>query len=148
MLLRALASGTAASLLSTLVSSCYGQRRTDSYASSSNDTSHWLWGERAHGQDGADLRHTATGYAIHHASSVWWAAWYEAWLARSGSRPVAKAAAMAAIAYAVDYHVVPRRLTPGFERHVTARGMLATYAAFGVGLAGVALARRLSRAHR
>jgi hypothetical protein len=42
----------------------------------------------------------------------------------------------------VDYHVVPERVTPGFEAHVAPRSFLPIYAAFGAGLALVALARR------
>jgi hypothetical protein len=81
-------------------------------------------------------KHTLTGYAIHHASSLWWAACFEAWAAKS-RRPAelaAKAAATAAVAYVVDYKVVPPRLSPGFEGKVGRLGMAAVYAAFAGGL--------------
>lgn len=41
---------------------------------------------------------------------------------------------MATLAYLVDYHVVPRRLSPGFERHIGKRGMLLTYSSIALGL--------------
>ena len=39
------------------------------------------------------------------------------------------------VAYVVDYHVVPRRLTPGFELRVPRRALAAVYGALAVGLA-------------
>lgn len=54
------------------------RRRTGSAASAPNATSHWLWGERAMHRHRTDLRHTVTGYAIHHASSLFWATFHEA----------------------------------------------------------------------
>ncbi len=83
------------------------------------------------------------GYAIHHASSYFWAVFHEYWReARPRTSPAASAATITAVAYVVDYHVVPRRLTPGFERHLSGRAMFATYAAFGAGLLLVAALRR------
>jgi hypothetical protein len=145
---RALLSGTLASLTSTLAISLLGHRRTQSYASGANATSHWLWGESARRRHAADLRHTGVGYTIHHASSIWWAVGYERWrLAQPRIPTPVAAAAVAAIAYAVDYHVVPHRLTPGFDRHLSRRSMFVTYAAFGAGLALAGLLRS-RRSHR
>lgn len=139
---RAWLSGTLASLASTLAISVLAHRRTRSYASGTNATSHWLWGEPARRQDGADLCHTAVGYAIHHASSIWWAVGYERWRLVQPRVPAPVAGlTVAAIAYAVDYHVVPRRLSPGFESHLSRRSMFVTYAAFGAGLALAGLLR-------
>ena len=56
---------------------------------------------------------------------------------------LAAAAGTAATAYCVDYHVVPKRLTPGFEAHLGARSMTRVYAGIAIGLAAVALLRRV-----
>lgn len=53
----------------------------------------------------------------------------------------AEAAVSATTAYVVDYHLTPRRLRPGFEKHVSSKGMVAVYAAFAAGLAIAAIAR-------
>lgn len=129
-------SGSVASILSTLTVSWLCSRDGGSPARGSNATSHWIWGEPARYRDAPSLRHTAAGYAIHHASSVFWACGFEATTGRRGNaaRIAAGAAATAALAYVVDYHVVPRRLTPGFERHLSGAGMAATYGAFAIGL--------------
>jgi hypothetical protein len=134
-MVRTLASGSTASILSSLAVAAHARARSGKAASGVNATSHWVWGERAMWRRRVDMRHTALGYAIHHASSLWWAGFFE--LKAPACRPhgvVALGAATAVTAYVVDYHVVPRRLTPGFERHLSPAGMVSAYAAFGAGL--------------
>jgi hypothetical protein len=43
--------------------------------------------------------------------------------------------AVAALAYFVDYRLTPRRLTPGYERRLSGRALLAVYASLAAGLA-------------
>mgnify|MGYP007051634584 CR=1 FL=1 len=138
-LLRALGSGSLASVLSSIAVSAWSRGVAGSVPAGTNATSQWAWGRPARHADGWSLRHTLLGYAIHHASSVFWATGYEAWCARAPRRPLAKAATVAALAYVVDYHVVPRRLSPGFENRVSAPGMVCVYGSFALGLALVRL---------
>jgi hypothetical protein len=139
---RALLSGSVASVACTLVASVLARSRTRSLASASNATSHWIWGEPAKWRRRPDMRHTAVGYAIHHASAIFWAVIYERWrAARNTPPPLVAAGAISTLAYVVDYHVVPPRLTPGFDRHLTKRGMLLAYGAFAAGLAATAALR-------
>lgn len=134
-LLRTLVSGSTASVLSSVAVALHSRAGTGKAASGVNATSHWAWGERAMWRHRADLKHTALGYAIHHASSLWWAGLFEARAKTCGPRDAAALGAVTAVtAYLVDYHVVPRRLTPGFDRHLSAAGMVSAYAAFGLGL--------------
>ena len=140
--LRVLASGSLASVSSIAMAALLARRRTGSAASAPNATSHWLWGERAMHRHRADLRHTATGYAIHHASSLFWATFHEAGLEHTRLPASRLAPAISALALAVDYSVVPERLTPGFDRHLSRTGLAAVYAAFAGGLA---LGSRLAR---
>ena len=146
LLRRALASGSLASVLSTVVVSVWSRHVAGSVPAGTNAASQWVWDRPARHARGWSWRHTAVGYLIHHASSVFWATGYEGWCARRPARPLAKAAAVAALAYLVDYHVVPRRLSPGFERRISAPGMACAYAGFALGLA---IARAIGRnAHR
>ena len=39
------------------------------------------------------------------------------------------------LANVVDYQLVPKRLQPGFDKHVSRKSLFAVYAAFGLGLA-------------
>ena len=112
-----------------------------------NATSHWLWGERAMHQHGTNMRYTATGYLIHHGSSLLWASVYERWFAPRTStmaNATTNAVVVSALAAATDYLLTPKRLTPGFERHLTLGSMVLVYGAFAAGMA--AARRTLDRA--
>ena len=49
--------------------------------------------------------------------------------------------ATSALAYVIDYHVVPDRFTPGFEKRLPERSLGLIYAALALGLAASELAR-------
>lgn len=144
--MRALVSGSVASVLSTSVVALASRRATGFAAAGTNATSQWLWGRQAKRQMRPTVRHTAVGYGIHHASALLWAGVFEAVLLRrtpsTAARTVAAAAATSALAYGVDYGLTPKRLTPGFEAHLRPRAMFATYAAVAIGLAATALIRQ------
>ena len=129
---RALVSGTVAAAAVTLVVSLAGRRMSCSAPAPLNATSHFLWGERAGRQDGYSLKYTATGFAANYGASVFWALFYEALAGRLP--PLARGAAVSALAYVTDYHVVPKRLTPGFELRLPAGALAAAYAALALGL--------------
>jgi hypothetical protein len=129
---RALVSGTVAAAAVTLVVSLAGRRMSGSAPAPLNATSHFLWGERAGRQDGYSLKYTGTGFAANYGASVFWALFYEALSGRLP--PLARGAAVSAFAYVTDYHVVPRRLTPGFELRLPAGALAAAYAALALGL--------------
>lgn len=142
----AIISGTAASVASAAALMAGSKLRDGSWAGGLNGPSQWLWGESEAYTRKATLRHTALGYAIHHSTSIFWAVLYEAIFGGSRKRKPAlqhctEAVASAATAYVVDYHLTPRRLRPGFEKHVSPSGMVAVYAAFAAGLAITAILR-------
>lgn len=123
-----------------------------------NGPSQWVWGEAEAYTRRATLRHTAVGYAIHHVTSIFWATLHEAAFGRAANdaarahpgrksvqRICAEAAVTTAAAYVVDYHLTPRRLQPGFDKHLGALSMFVVYTAFGAGLAAAGIARRRSR---
>ncbi|MFN4140346.1 hypothetical protein [Aestuariivirga sp.] len=109
-----------------------------------NATSHWVWGERAGQERGADLAHTGVGLATNQAAALFWGTLFGLYLARRQSRNEAEtlrdAAVMGLIASTLDYGILPRRLTPGWELALgnggAALGMAAT--ALGLGLGGIA----------
>jgi hypothetical protein len=145
--------GSAASVLSTLALAYAGKRETGSAEAPTNATSHWIWGGRALRADEASWRHTAVGFLIHEASSIFWAALYAGATRRIGKRrrlapALIGGASVAAVACFADYRLTPKRLTPGFEHRLSAPAMLGVYGAFGIGLAlaTVALGRHQRRA--
>lgn len=140
--------GTLASLLSTAVLAAAGRREAGSAVAPTNAVSHWLWGEESLRVQQPSLRHTLTGYLTHHLAAVFWAALYS-WLyghcaeAKTLPQAVAGGIATSGVACLVDYKMVPKRLTPGFEHRLSTGAMVATYGALAVGFAlGALLLRR------
>lgn len=134
---RAVVSGSCASFCSTALLTVLSHRRLHAPAAGTNATSQWFWPRSAPWRHALDLQHTATGFAIHHLCSVFWAAGYEAVRGNRRAAAVALplAAATAGVAYLVDYKVVPPRLSPGFDQHLQGRDLVWVYAAFAAGLA-------------
>ena len=137
----ALVPGSLAALLSATALALAGRRQAPNAAAPMNATSQWLWGQReALAADGPDLRHTLTGYLIHHAASLFWAVLHaRVFGGHSGAAQplpaLAAAATTSAVAAFVDFELTPERLTPGFQHRVTTRALTAAYACFALGLA-------------
>src|SRR5688572_3063162 len=74
---RALLSGSAASVLSGIALSACSKVEHDAPAAALNGPSQWIWGECEAQTRRATLRHTLTGYAIHHVASIFWATLHE-----------------------------------------------------------------------
>lgn len=146
MLSSALRSGSLAAAATTATLLVLGKRTSTSAWAPLDATSHIVWGDRAYAQDKLDIRHTLVGTILNAAAVISWAAVQELVLARRRTLPVALAtgAGTAALAYVVDYHVVPKRFTPGFEWKLPRRSLLATYVVLGASLAlgGYLAARR------
>jgi hypothetical protein len=122
-----------------------------------NAVTHCIWPRRAFAETGPSARFTLTGLAIHQASAIFWGLLFETCVERAaglrdrvGERStgmqaataIAAAGATAAVAYAVDYHVVPERVTPGFDAHLSNRSMFCVYTALAAGFAAAALIRK------
>lgn len=100
-----------------------------------NATSHGLHGAAAAEFTGMDFRHTGLGLVIHVASSFFWAAVAVVLLRWMGGRLVWLAGlGTALVAGAVDYGLMPARLTPGWELVLPPAGVIAGLLALGVGL--------------
>jgi hypothetical protein len=136
LLSRAVVSGTAAAAATALVATWLGRRHTGSAAAPLNATSHVVWGVRAGRRDGASLKYTGAGFVLNYGACLFWALFYEG-LGRPGrarARALRDGALVSAAAYVTDYHLVPRRLTPGFELRLPGRALALIYAALGLGL--------------
>lgn len=148
----AVVSGTIASLASLAALALRGRAEAGRALGPVNAPSHWIWGDRALRRDGASLRYTAVGFAVHHLSSMFWGLVHARIF---GDRPqtAARAArdALLTTVFAawVDLRLVPHRLTPGFQKRLSPAGLVAVYALFGAGLAlGNRLAARMVSGRR
>jgi len=142
--------GTVASIASTALLAAIGKRQAGSAVAPTNAVSHWLWGDDALRAQQPSLRHTLAGYLTHHAACIFWAALYSRLYGRREEaktlpRALAGGVATSAVAYVVDYKMVPKRLTPGFEHRVSSGAMGAIYATLAVGFAMGALLSRHTR---
>ena len=141
----ALCSGSVASVVTTLVLAVCGVCERAGAPGPLNGPSQWIWGRHAAYRRGFSGRYTVAGYAIHHAMSILWATLFEKFRRRTDSRKAvvfADAAATAALACAIDFRVVPDRLSPGFQKQLSRTSLLLVYAAFSLSLAAAALAAR------
>lgn len=140
---QALLSGAAASILSALALAVCGHLENRRAAGPVNGPSQWIYGRRAAYVREPSLRHTLTGYVIHHVMATGWA-WLHEWLfgarkaRRSAAARMGSAAVTAAVANVVDFQLTPLRLRPGFEVQLSRKSLFVVYAAFAVGLALVA----------
>ena len=133
-------SGVAASLLSAAVLAIAGKIENGAPAGPLNGPSQWIFGRKAAYRRGASLRHTLTGFLIHHASAMGWALLHERLFGRDKSAQstntrLTRAAMTAAVANVVDYQLTPKRLQPGFEAQLSRKSLFVVYAAVALGLA-------------
>jgi hypothetical protein len=145
-LLRAALTGSVASIAIAAALGWLARREGKRPLQPINATSHWLHGEQAGRVRRVDAAHTLVGYLTHHASAIFWAMFLEGLLGRGRRSPamlLGSAAAVAGTAALVDYGMVPKRLTPGWELTVSKQAVAGAFVVMALALAaGAALARR------
>jgi hypothetical protein len=125
-------SGTVAAGTTAACVAIMGSRDSGSAVAPVNATSHIAWGHSAGNVETVDARHTLLGAVLHVGACVFWATFYEKYFGRASERGRAGKALLgggliATAAYVTDYHVVPQRLTPGWEYRLSRRSLAATY---------------------
>ncbi len=134
---RAIVSGGAAGVISTLALALVAIGEDKGAIQPFNATSHWLNGDGAADRRRPDVRHTAVGLGTHVAATFFWALFFEAWMAARPTRDIGtvarRAAAIAALAATVDYTITPKRFTPGWELVLSKQSMALVYAAMAAG---------------
>lgn len=138
-----------ATVATTVITSMLGKKEAGSAAAPLNATSHILWGHEAAGQDGVDAKHTAAGAAINAGAMYAWSFVLEGvfgkWVRRGDDvatkigRAAVAGATVSALAYVTDYYVVPKRLTPGFEKRLSPLALATTYGVLAASLAAGAV---------
>lgn len=143
---RALVSGAMASVLSTVAMAVAGKLERGAPAGPINGPSQWIFGRQAAHRRAFSLRHTLTGFLIHHATATGWALLHERVFGHgpppTPARQLGNAMVTATVANVVDYRLTPRRFQPGFDAQLSRKSMVGIYAAFALGLAVYGLATR------
>lgn len=113
-----------------------------------NASSHWLWGDEAGARHAPDLAHTGVGAATNLGAGLMWGGLLGAHLARKKRAPyeiVRDGAVMGAVAGLLDYGLLPRRLSPGWELTLSSRSVVLGMAGMAAGaILGGLLARSLA----
>lgn len=144
---RALVSGLFAGLATAAAAAFFGALERRRPLAPINATSHVIWGEEAAHAPQLELRYTLPGLALNFGAGVFWAAIYEQLFGRTAEKngiPTALlgGAAVATAAYVVDYHLVPSRLTPGWERQISPRALALVFGALALSLPVRSLGQR------
>jgi hypothetical protein len=139
LLAKSLISGTVASAVSAAVLGVLAKAEGAEAVQPINATSHWLRGDQSGKVTAIDAKHTGTGLATHHGACLMWALLFETLRAASpdaGPARIARdATTISIIAALVDYGVVPKRLTPGWEEPLPIRSVAGGFAGLALGLA-------------
>lgn len=137
LLRKAMISGSIASLLSAIFLAILGKGELGKTAAPINGPSQWVWGKYASFLNYFSWRYTGVGYVIHHAASIFWALFYEKINPGKNCQGIVIPTLMVSVvAYIVDFYVVPKRFSPGFERRLSKGSLFVVYGIFALGLAG------------
>lgn len=141
----ALVAGASASAATTLTVALAGTAAQGSPWPALNAVSKMVHGDHAPWRNEASWKYTGTGALLNTAAVFSWAAIYAVLRGpRTRTdyvRAVTAGAATSALAYVIDYHVVPERFTPGFEKRLPNRSLGLIYTALALGLAVSELAQ-------
>lgn len=141
----ALIAGASASAATTLTVALAGMAEQGSPWPALNSVSKMVHGNHAPWRNEPSWKYTGTGALLNTAAVLSWAAIYAVLRGRRTRtdyvRAVTAGAATSALAYVIDYHVVPERFTPGFEKRLPNRSLGLIYAALALGLAASELAQ-------
>ena len=139
--------GAVSSAASALVASACGKAENNNAVAPINAISHIAWGDDAYAHSKPSLKYTLTGLVLNDSAHFGWALLFEKFFgeaAEQGKVPHALlgGALVSGIAYLTDYHLVPPRLTPGFEKHLSSRSLLLIYIVLALTLALGGLTKR------
>ncbi len=133
---RALISSALTGAATTAVALLLSAKDTGHPAAALNATSHILWGDQAASVDGADYQHTVVGGALNASAVALWSTIHSLLpKPQSALARLRNAALVAAAAYVTDYYVVPKRLTPGFEKRLSGPSLFGMYLTLAASLA-------------
>ncbi len=127
------------SITTALTAALCGWRENSNAVAPLNAISHIVWGEEAAQQEHASAKYTAIGLALNTSAMFGWALIFaKLFSGKSSNRAVSSLGGgvfVSLLAYIVDYHVVPKRLTPGVEDRLSSRSLLALYVVLALSLA-------------
>lgn len=114
-----------------------------------NAVAHIAFGEEAYRQYEPSLKYTGTGILLHESAVFSWTLLHEIFFGKAKAEGRVGVSLLGGVlvslaAYLADYHAVPERYKPGFERHLQPRSLMVIYIvlALALGLTGIASPNR------
>lgn len=104
-----------------------------------NAISHIVYGEEAYSVSSPEPKYVLWGLALNLSAMIGWSVIAEIIFRVTGVKSdqtlalTLIAAVVSALAYVVDYHVVPKRFTPGFENVLSSRALFCVYVVLALG---------------
>jgi len=136
-LMKGMIGGALAGLATCAVAALCAKAERQPAVSALNSTSHIVWGDGAADQASASWQYTGTGIALNELALVFWGLIYELWshsAIGASMSPLSRGATVSVLAYITDYHLIPRRFTPGFEKRLSPGSLFSIYCAIAVSL--------------
>lgn len=137
--------GAVVATATTAAAALLGRLESGSAVAPINAVSHIIVGDEEDTGERMDATHTLAGVGLNAMAVTGWAAVHELFMPRTGKPTVQRAllagTATAALAYITDYHVMPKRLTPGFEKRLSRPALFAVFATLAISLAAAGLYR-------
>lgn len=130
--------GGIASAATTMAAIVFSRAEKKPPVAAINAVSHIAWGDSAFGEEKPTIKHTATGAVLNAAAVTSWSMLLQLVLPKKNRNltdTLAKTAAVTAAAYVIDYHVVPQRLTPGFEEKLSKKALFGIYTVMAISMA-------------
>lgn len=135
---RVLVSAALSSLTTVALASTLGRLSGRSPAEPMNAVGSHVAGQHASYRTSFSLQSTLPGVLINLGGCLFWSNVMEWWVRQqplAGSRDALRRGAVAAaLAYLVDYHGIPRRLRPGYERKLSRAQLLLVYSSLALAL--------------
>jgi len=144
---RTVRTGTALSSVTLAAIAALSSIETGKPSAAINAISHCIHGDDRQFGDELSVSESAVGTAVNTMAMFAWSFLYE-WLvgSRKFKRAILPAVLFTGAAYVIDYHIVPRRLSPGIEKRLTMGAVLGVYASMAVCLVSSSLWNRAPRA--
>lgn len=112
----------------TAVIALYGKAKMKNAWTPFNGIAHMFFGDKAAQKDGFVGRETLVGLGLNGVALTVWGVLYEA---VAGKTPFPKSlttgAAASATIYALDYHIFPPKLRPGFDKRLGVGSIIVSY---------------------
>ena len=127
-LLSGILTGAIGAITTAAAIAAYGKRKEGSAWTPFNAIAHMALGEQTIQKEGYSSPETLTGLGLHSSAVLTWGAMYEKLAGKTPfPKSLATGAAASGIIYLLDYHILPPKMRPGFEKRLGNQSVATVY---------------------